>query len=99
MEPKIRQIIQACLFGARLWNQSRNETAIAMEHYRRIEAAAAEPPTAETLAFRKRYRRGAKEGMSNDQTSCRYRRFGSIYRRACHGATTNGSGTGDAQEQ
>ena len=29
MEPKIRQIIPACLFGARLWNQSGNETAIA----------------------------------------------------------------------
>ena len=39
MEPKIRQIIQACLFGARLWNQSRNETAIAMEHYRRYRGS------------------------------------------------------------
>jgi hypothetical protein len=98
MEPKIRQIIQACLFGARLWNQSRKRPS-QWNTTGAIEAAAAEPPTAETLAFRKRYRRGAKEGMSNDQTSCRYRRFGSIYRRACHGATTNGSGTGDAQEQ
>ena len=35
MEPKIRRIIPACLFGARLWNQSGDETAIAMEHYDR----------------------------------------------------------------
>jgi hypothetical protein len=58
-----------------------------------------EPPTAETLAFRKHYRRGAKEGMSNDPTSGRYRHFGGICRRACHGATTYSSGTADAQER
>src|SRR6266853_2211513 len=39
MEPKIRRIIPACLFGARLWNQSGDETAIAMEHYGRYRGS------------------------------------------------------------
>ena len=39
MEPKIRRIIPACLFGARLWNRSGDETAIAMEHYGRYRGS------------------------------------------------------------
>jgi len=35
MEPKIRQLIPACLFVARLWNPSRNRRPSQLEHYRR----------------------------------------------------------------
>jgi len=75
------------LFGARLWNQSRNETAIAMEHYRRYRGSGRlKPPTAETLAFRKAFIGGAqRKECPMIRHLCRYRRFGSIYRRACHG--------------
>ena len=99
MDPKIRQLVPVCLSGARLWNPSGSEMAIATGT---LSAPSRQRPLnrrrRETLAFRGRYWRGAKEGKSNDQISCRYRHLGSICRRACHGPTTYSSGTGDAPE-
>jgi hypothetical protein len=91
---KIRRSIPACLSGVDSGTQAGTRRPSQLQPYRPSLSR-----WRETFAFRRRYRRGAKEGISNDQTSCRYRHFGSICSRACHGPTANGSGTGDAQER
>jgi len=52
MDLKIRQLVPACLFGARLWNPSGSEMAIRnWNAIGAIETASPEPPMAGNLGF------------------------------------------------